>query len=184
MLQPKKKIDVVADTINGQYTVVVNLKKKEDFIIAVKKDNYAFSSQLVSGKDSIYDKPVKIDLNSKPIEAGQVYTLNNIYYQPNSAELKSESKIVIEEFIEFLKANPTVKIEIQGHTDNRGTVPDNAALSNDRAFTVFDMILQAGIPKSRLTGFKGFGASKPIADNATEFGRAKNRRTEFLIVEK
>ena len=180
----KEKIDVVTDTTTGQYAVVVNLKKKDDFIITVKKEGYAFNSQVISGKDSIYEKPKKINFDVKPIEENQTYVLNNIYYQTNSAELKPESKIVIEEFVDFLNTNPTVKIEIHGHSDNIGTIPDNSALSSDRAFTVYDIILQMGIPKSRLLAFKGFGASKPIADNNTEAGRAKNRRTEFVIIEK
>jgi outer membrane protein OmpA-like peptidoglycan-associated protein len=92
--------------------------------------------------------------------------------------------IVIEEFVAFLKANPTLKIEIHGHTDNVGKAEANLALSTDRAFTVRDILLEKGIDEKRLLNFKGFGASVPIADNTTEAGRAKNRRTEFVIVGK
>jgi outer membrane protein OmpA-like peptidoglycan-associated protein len=118
------------------------------------------------------------------ISVGQKYTLNNIYYRTNSADLDPRSTIVIDEFVEFLKANPKIKIEINGHTDTQGDDKSNLALSNDRAFTVFDMLLTKGIDKKRLFAFKGFGASQPIADNSTEAGRAINRRTEFVIVEK
>lgn len=181
----KKVTQAVVDSITGDFAVVVNTKVKNDLIVTVKKDNYAFSSQLIV-KDSIKNtKPLPI----KPIVAdtiaiGQKYLLDNIYYKVNASELEPRSIIVIDEFVEFLKAHPTIKIEIHGHTDNVGNPKDNLALSTDRAFTVRDQLLEKGIDEKRLIAFKGFGASQPIADNLTEAGRAKNRRTEFVIVGK
>ena len=174
----------MVDTITGEYSVVVDMKVKHDLIVEVKSDNYAFSSQLIA-KDSIQNaKPVKVKLTADTIKVGQTYLLNNIYYSSNSAVLDPRSNIVIEEFVAFLKAHPTLKIEIHGHTDNVGNEKANLALSTDRAFTVRDVLLARGIEENRLIAFKGFGASKPIADNTTEAGRAKNRRTEFVIVSK
>ena len=72
-------------------------------------------------------------------------------------------------------------IEIQGHTDNEGTVAYNQQLSTNRAKAVYDYLIEAGINKERLQ-FKGYGFNQPIADNNTEAGRAKNRRTEFKII--
>jgi len=180
----KQKIEAVVDSSNGQYALVVNLKKTKDIIITAKKEAYAFSSQMITLKDTTFSKPKSINLDTKPIAIGQTYPLNNIYYETNSAELKKESMIVIEEFVEFMKAQPTIKIEIHGHTDNVGTEQGNQALSSDRAFTVLEALQQRGIAKDRLIAFKGFGASQPVATNDTEEGRAKNRRTEFVIVEK
>lgn len=180
----KKVTDAMIDTSTGEYAVVINTKVKNDLIITVKKDNYAFSSQLIS-KDSIKDtKPAKVNMPIDTVKIGQKYTLNNIYYKTNSADLDPRSIIVIDEFVEFLKANPKIKIEINGHTDTQGDVNSNLALSSDRAFTVFEMLQKKGVDKKRLVAFKGFGASEPIADNSTEVGRATNRRTEFVIVEK
>jgi outer membrane protein OmpA-like peptidoglycan-associated protein/tetratricopeptide (TPR) repeat protein len=182
-IKTKETTDAVVDSVTGEYAAIVNIKNKDDYVLTIKKEGYAFNSQIITAKDSFTDKPVKVNFEIKQIAVGQTYILNNIYYQTNSAELKPESKAVIEEFAEFLKANPDIKIEIHGHTDNVGTVPDNSALSTDRAFTVYDLLVQKGIPKSRVLAFKGFGASKPLAENSTEAGRAKNRRTEFIIVE-
>ncbi|MGZ4158548.1 MAG: OmpA family protein, partial [Bacteroidia bacterium] len=180
----KKVTKAMVDTISGDYAVVVNQKVKNDLIITVKKENYAFSSQLIK-KDSIVNaKPAKVNLIADTIKVGKTYTLNNIYYKTNSSELDPSSASVIEEFAEFLKANPTIKIEVHGHTDNVGDEKSNLALSTDRAFSVRDKLLAFGIDEKRLINFKGFGASKPIADNSTEAGRAKNRRTEFVIVSK
>ncbi len=180
----KQKIDAVVDSATGEYAAIINLKNTKNIILTVKKEDYAFSSQLVSFKDTAFAKPIKVDLETKQIALGETYALNNIYYETNSAELKKESMIVIDEFVDFMKANPTLKIEIHGHTDNVGNDQNNQALSSDRAFTVLDALQQKGIPKERLLGFKGFGKNKPIASNETEEGRSRNRRTEFVIVEK
>jgi outer membrane protein OmpA-like peptidoglycan-associated protein len=82
-----------------------------------------------------------------------------------------------------LKENPKIRVEIQGHTDNVGSAKDNEALSTNRAFSVKATLEEFGIDGKRILA-KGFGQTKPIADNTTEAGRAKNRRTEFQILEK
>ncbi|HIE15917.1 MAG TPA: OmpA family protein, partial [Bacteroidales bacterium] len=82
--------------------------------------------------------------------------------------------------ISFLKKNPTVSIEISGHTDNKGSVEHNKILSRNRAKTVYDYLIANGIDYNRLT-YKGYGFDKPIADNSNEAGRKLNRRTEFKI---
>jgi outer membrane protein OmpA-like peptidoglycan-associated protein len=179
-----KITEAMVDTITGNYSVVVNTKTKSDLIITVKKDNYAFSSQLVKKDSLISAKPVKINMAVDTIKVGKTYTLNNIYYNTNSADLDPSSAVVINEFAEFLKSNPSLKIEVRGHTDNVGDQKSNLALSTDRAFSVRDLLIAKGIEEKRLINFKGYGASVPVADNATEAGRAKNRRTEFVIVEK
>ncbi len=180
----KKVTKAMVDTVTGSYAVMVSTKEKHDLIVTVKKDNYAFSSQLIS-KDSIKNaKPVKVNMVTDTIKVGQTYTINDIYYPSNSSVLEPRSVVVLEEFIDFLRAHPTLKIEIYGHTDNVGNDKANIALSADRAFSVRDILLAKGINESRLVAFKGFGSSKPVADNSTPAGRAKNRRTEFKIVEK
>ncbi|MBL0329654.1 MAG: OmpA family protein [Bacteroidetes bacterium] len=179
-----KVTEGMVDTVTGNYAVVVNTKAKSDLILTVKKENYAFSSQLIKKDSIINSKPKKVDMAVDTIKVGKTYLLNNIYYKTNSADLDPSSAVVINEFAEFLKANPTLKIEVRGHTDNVGDAKSNLALSTDRAFSVRDLLISKGIAESRLLNFKGYGASNPIADNATEAGRAKNRRTEFVIVEK
>ncbi len=180
----QKVTEALVDTLTGEYAVVVNNKKKNDLIITVKKENYAFSSQLLSKDSIINSKPFKVNMIVDTIKIGKTYSLNNIYYKTNSANLDPRSLIVIDEFVEFLKANPNVKIEVYGHTDNKGNPNANLSLSTDRAFTVRDLLLAKGIDEKRLVNFKGFGSSVPIAENTTESGRAKNRRTEFKIVGK
>jgi len=82
-----------------------------------------------------------------------------------------------------MQDNPTVKIQIEGHTDNIGNASDNMKLSENRAKAVVNYLVSKNISITRLTA-KGFGATKPIADNSTEEGRAQNRRTELKVVAK
>ncbi len=180
----KKVTDGMVDSATGNYAVVVNTKTKNDLILTIKKKDYAFSSRLIS-KDSIKgSKPVKMNIDVDTVKIGKAYTLNNIYYQTNSAVLDPRSLIVIQQFADFLKTNPKIKIEIYGHTDNVGNAADNLALSADRAFSVRDKLLEMGVEEKRVVAFKGFGSTKPVADNSTAVGRSKNRRTEFAIVGK
>ena len=90
---------------------------------------------------------------------------------------------ILNEFIVFLEDNAGVKVAIHGHTDNVGDAQENLELSTNRAKAVFNYLIIQDIDPTRLK-FKGFGASKPIASNATPEGRAKNRRTEFVILSK
>ena len=81
----------------------------------------------------------------------------------------------------MLSENPTLKIQLNGHTDNVGKPSDNLKLSQDRAKSISDYLITKGIALNRLA-YKGFGETKPLSDNKTETGRALNRRTEFIIV--
>ncbi|MCB0381694.1 MAG: OmpA family protein, partial [Flavobacteriales bacterium] len=78
---------------------------------------------------------------------------------------------------------PTVKVAIHGHTDNVGDAKENLLLSENRAKAVFNYLILEDINPARLS-FKGFGSTKPIANNNTDEGKAKNRRTEFVVVGK
>jgi len=85
--------------------------------------------------------------------------------------------------LKFIKENETVKIQISGHTDNQGSEVYNQKLSLERAQTVYRYLVDNGVDSSRLS-FKGYGKERPIAPNDTEENRAKNRRTEILILER
>ena len=169
------------DTVTGEYAFVANTQNPS--ILTVNKKGYSFTSTLVTVKDTFTGKPLNVDVEIKPVAVGAHYTLNNIYYSSNSALLEAVSVSVIEEFVKFLKANPGIKIKIAGYTDNVGNENDNLALSKDRAFTVMQTIEKEGISPDRVS-FAGFGSANPVAPNNTEDGRQKNRRTEFIILEK
>jgi len=93
------------------------------------------------------------------------------------------SDAVVDQLKSFLDQNPKVtKLRIEGHTDNVGTADSNLTLSGQRALTVKNAAIAKGVKKERLLAV-GFGQNKPIGDNTTEEGKAKNRRTEFRIAE-
>jgi len=119
----------------------------------------------------------------KTIEVGKSYKINDILFATNSYELTKASKLAIETFIEFMNDNQSVEVELQGHTDNVGSAEYNLTLSENRANAVYQYLISKGIAENRLT-YKGYGQEKPIADNSTVAGRAKNRRTIFLITKK
>lgn len=180
----KEKMQAVVDSSSGKFMVAVNLKKKDDLLITVKKEDHAFSSTVVKVKDASFTVPPKdVKLECVETAQGSSFVINNLYYNTNSADIKKESYIVLEAFADYLKENVNLNIEIQGHTDNVGNAKSNEALSANRAYTVKAFLEEKGVDGKRITA-KGFGPNKPIADNTSEDGRARNRRTEFLITGK
>jgi len=127
------------------------------------------------------DKPYHLDIALNPIKAGVKITLENIFYETNSFELLEPSRIELDGLVKFLKENSSVRIQIGGHTDNVGTAAYNQKLSENRAESVYKYLISNGINPQRLQ-FKGFGMNNPVANNDTEEGRAKNRRTEVTVL--
>jgi outer membrane protein OmpA-like peptidoglycan-associated protein len=117
----------------------------------------------------------------QPIRAGQRTRLENLYFATDSDVLLPESQPELVSLAAWLTANPTVRVRIEGHTDNQGSAPYNLDLSTRRARGVYLELINKGIDSNRLE-FNGFGLSKPIESNETERGRARNRRTEILIL--
>jgi outer membrane protein OmpA-like peptidoglycan-associated protein len=104
-----------------------------------------------------------------------------ILFDFNSSIIKVESFPIIDEIVDAMMVRPQLKLEVQGHTDNIGTIEYNQKLSEARAKAVYDALVQRGIETNRLR-FRGFGMSVPVASNETDEGRAKNRRTQFLVL--
>jgi OmpA-OmpF porin, OOP family len=102
-----------------------------------------------------------------------------INFDTGKATIKPDSDKSVDDAAAVLKAAPTLKIEVGGHTDNAGTPASNEKLSADRAQAVMAALVKRGVAASRLTA-KGYGQNSPIADNRSEDGRAKNRRVELV----
>lgn len=126
------------------------------------------------------NKPFETTIELKKIAVGSNVVLDNVFFDIDKAELLPASQIELGYVIAMLNANPNLNIEIQGHTDSQGETTHNQLLSERRAKAVYDYLLAHKIDKQRLT-FKGYGKSKPKADNKTEDGRQQNRRTEFVV---
>lgn len=175
--------EVEVDSTDGTYVAIVAVKKDEDLVLSVNKKGKAFSSEMIKAKEEFLGKPRDYSTQIKELIVGESYKLNNINYATNSADLTKESLEILNDFADYLKKNPTIKVAIHGHTDDIGNDELNFALSTDRAFSVLAYLQEKGIDKARLS-FKGFGKSKPLVPNTSEENRAINRRTEFFIVSK
>ena len=181
-VKTKKITKIPVDSTTGKYIAAVVMK--DDYVMTVKKQDYAYSYKYIHApKDSDTVSVAHVDFEIKKIEVGKPYKINDIYFGQNSFELQEESKFVLDQFVVFLNENPSYAVTIQGHTDNLWSDEYNLKLSITRAKAVQDYLIQQGINASRLK-YEGFGKSRPVATNDTPEGRAKNRRTEFVIIRK
>jgi OmpA-OmpF porin, OOP family len=114
-------------------------------------------------------------------DSGEVELLQAIQFETGKAKIKEESFPILNEVETLLKARPEFRIGVYGHTDNRGAAALNLRLSKERAAACVKYLVDKGIDPSRLES-DGFGATKPLEDNATDAGRTKNRRVEFKIL--
>lgn len=119
-----------------------------------------------------------VPLYNRLITDGKIITYA-ITFDIGKANIKPESMTEINRIAQLMKDNPDLKFEVQGHTDNTGTVAGNQKLSEQRAQAIVNKLVEMGIAANRLTA-KGMGQSAPLADNSTDEGRAKNRRVEFV----
>jgi outer membrane protein OmpA-like peptidoglycan-associated protein len=178
-LSTRELLSKVQTDATGNYLITLPIGK--DYAFTVSRKGYLFFSENFSLSQKAPDSTYNIDIPLKPIEANATVVLKNIFFDVNKYDLKPESTTELDNLFLLLRDNPTLKIQINGHTDNVGKINDNMVLSNNRAQAVVKYLIGKGIDPARLT-FKGYGPNEPVADNATEAGRAQNRRTELKVV--
>ncbi|MBI35132.1 MAG: hypothetical protein CMP67_07195 [Flavobacteriales bacterium] len=174
----KKIVEANAGS-NGKFLVCLPYGK--EYALNAAHEGYLFYSENFKLNKSTDFKPVEKDVPLQPIKIGGKVVLKNIFFDTDKFELKPESKVELEKLKEFLEKNPTLKIEIGGHTDNQGSKSHNLDLSKNRAKAVADWLIMNKIDKNRLS-YKGYADDEPVMSNDTAEGRAKNRRTEFKII--
>jgi OmpA-OmpF porin, OOP family len=184
------KLNIVArgDRKNTTSTAATDGKYEQSisklgwYIISASAEGYlnATDSVVVDNEDI---SPVSKDIFLQPIEVGLTVRLKNIYFAFDKTDLKKESFTELNKVVEFLKSNPSVEIEIAGHTDNKGSDEYNLNLSQGRCQSVVNYLISQGIESARLTPH-GYGESAPIESNDTEAGQANNRRVEFTVMKK
>jgi outer membrane protein OmpA-like peptidoglycan-associated protein len=162
---------------------LVCLPTDDEYALTVSKEGYLFYSENISlaGENSSTDPLIK-DVPLEPIRIGAKMVLKNIFFETDKYDLKESSKIELNRLVELLNTNPGLKLEIGGHTDNIGTPEYNQTLSENRAKTVNQYLVDSGINQTKLI-YKGYGETSPVDTNDTAEGRANNRRTEFKVVE-
>lgn len=168
---------------DGDGVFRTQLTAGSDFTLVGKKANYISNIEKITTKGlnrstTLY---VKLELGIEEAKVGQSIDLKNIYFETGKAMLNTAVSSDLDKLIRFLKDNPEARLEIQGHTDNVGSLALNNRLSQARAKSVVDYLTTNGIEISRLIA-KGYGPSMPVADNTTPEGKAKNRRVVMKVI--
>jgi outer membrane protein OmpA-like peptidoglycan-associated protein len=163
-------------------TYLVCLPSDRSYAFFVSAPGYLFHSDHFDLK-GVYSalEPYRKDIELRPIRVGEVMVMRNIFFETDSYELKNESIVELNRLLDLLTKNPSMRIEVGGHTDDVGAEDYNLSLSDKRAKAVVNYLTSKSISADRLT-WKGYGKSKPIADNTSDEGRAQNRRTEIRVI--
>jgi len=177
----KAIFDDLSDAETGEFLATMSGDKS--FGLNVSKEGYLFYSQNFTSEQSQANKPFIIKVPMQKIEIGAMVILKNIFFESNKFDLLPESKTELQQLIQFIKNNPSLSIEIGGHTDDIGTEQSNQELSENRARVVYNYLINNQVNPSTIS-FKGYGESKPLNDNLTEENRKNNRRTEYKIITK
>jgi OmpA-OmpF porin, OOP family len=153
----------------------------------VKDGNEMWVEVVTLGGDDYFLTIILKELMKQDVTASNMFEALNrdghialyINFDTGKSIIRDESKPIIEQIVQMMKSNPDLKVGVEGHTDNVGSPASNKTLSEERAKSVVSAIVAQGIPADRLSP-AGSGQDKPIADNSTEEGRAKNRRVELV----
>ena len=184
-LVDNSKNEVIANFTSNSSTgkYLVSLPAGKNYGIAVKKEGYLFHSENFDIPATAAFQEVTKDVALKNLTVGNKIVLNNIFFDFDKSILRPESTNELQRLTKMMNDNATLKIEISGHTDSKGSAEYNKTLSESRAKAVVDYLVKTGIKESRLT-YVGYGKEQPIATNETDEGRQMNRRTEFKVLSK
>jgi type IX secretion system PorP/SprF family membrane protein len=182
------KTEVSMTTVMAKNMSTTTLKHCEEYTAVISKKGYLSETRIIqTGCNPSVGMKLLDTVKLEALEVNKNYALNNIYYAYDKTELTEESKRELDKLLEILSNNPSIVIELSSHTDNKGTEQYNQELSENRAKSCVNYLIEKGINATRLIP-KGYGETMPIAPNENEdgsdneAGRAKNRRTEFRVI--
>jgi len=160
-----------------------SLPEGKAYGVEIIAKDYLFFLDIVDVSGEENDEEIHMDFGLDKVEVGATVVLENIFFETSKATLKPESFPQLEQVLKFMNSNPTIRMEISGHTDNTGSLKLNTRLSQARAESVVEYLVEHGIDATNLDAM-GYAFSQPIAPNDTAEGRARNRRVEFKILSK
>ncbi|MBX2946945.1 MAG: OmpA family protein [Cyclobacteriaceae bacterium] len=169
---------VESDSISGDYLMV--LTQGAEYALYINRKGYLFTSSNFNYSERTDFEPIRMDFALEQAKKGSSVVLNNIFFETNKYDLQGKSITELQKIIRFLTESPQIQIEIGGHTDNTGNPAYNLQLSEKRALSVYNYLINNGVNRNSIT-WRGYGQSQPVATNDTEEGRAQNRRIVFKI---
>jgi outer membrane protein OmpA-like peptidoglycan-associated protein len=176
----ERKAFVVSDT-TGSYSV--SLPEPQAYAIEINASGYLYYLDILDYSNMSGDEKIPQDFFLKKVEVGTKMVLDHVFFETGKAILRPESEDALNQVLRFLENNPSMRLEISGHTDNTGSLRINQKLSRDRAGAVVNYLVGKGIPQEMLE-VKGYADTQPVADNGSAEGRTQNRRVEFKVLSK
>jgi outer membrane protein OmpA-like peptidoglycan-associated protein len=170
-------------TISKSIDIPITIKWQDSVVIHVFSDNYLPQKRNVIFDNNRIGIQLKEEFYLDSIEIGKIFQLKNVLFRRGTNELLSDSYEVLDLVIEVLDNHEELNIEIAGHTDNSGNAFLNQRLSEQRAVSIKNYLINAEIEKERITTI-GYGGTKPIASNTAEETMKLNRRVEFKLTRK
>ncbi|MBK6524284.1 MAG: OmpA family protein [Crocinitomicaceae bacterium] len=185
----KEMVYSYSDSKTGGFLVTLPINK--DYGLFVEKEGYLpysvnFNLTVPENSTEPYHQDVPLVMD---VVGGEV-TLENVFFDLDSYNLRAVSYVELDKLAQYLNDNPTMKIELQGHTDTQGDDKHNLELSHNRAKAVYEYLISKGIPKERMT-YKGYGETQPVVtdeeiekmttDKEKKAAHQKNRRTVYKI---
>ncbi|GBD07318.1 Outer membrane porin F [bacterium HR21] len=174
----RKLAELYSDEETGEYYVA--LPAGRTYSITASREGYLFYSERFEVPRNAGSSTVTKDIALTPVERGRTRLL--VFFDFDKAELKEESLPDLDRLVEFLKAYPSVRISVEGHTDDVGTDAYNDRLSQRRADAVKEYLVKNGIDPHRIET-KGWGRRRPLVQGTTEEARAQNRRVEVIVIQ-
>lgn len=178
-LEKNQLLNEYTTDATGNYLMTIPIGK--EYAFSVKQKGYLFYSDNFSLSDTSSSIDHTKNIPLQPIQVNATIHLKNIFFETNQFELLPESFVELDILYQLLLDNQSLKVEISGHTDNVGSTTSNQVLSEKRALSVLNYLIEKGISKDQIIS-KGYGETMPIASNETEEGRAMNRRTTVKIL--
>ena len=169
--------NVTVQATSEGYTITI--PSTDDYTVRIEGKGYVSTMEKLD--IHTYElNDLEMNFRLQPIEVGTTVNLKDVLFEQGKTVMLPQSYPELDLVVSFLKANPSVKIELAGHTDNRGIPAQNVKLSQARVEKVKEYLVSKGVEGKRVSG-KGYGGAKPIANNDDEETRKLNRRVEFVI---
>ena len=173
-------VDNAPDGSGGNQVLTAVIKRNSNQVwfnlVGVQEAGDTYTIEIIE-QEAMKQEVVANDILKSLNQDGHVAL--NILFDTGKSTIKPESQSIVDEIYKMLSDNIDIRVSIEGHTDNVGNPPKNKKLSEDRANAVMNALIAKGVSKSRLSS-AGWGQEKPVADNGTDEGKAKNRRVEIV----